>query len=107
MAMERGKMHEWMNVEFKAVCRKHGLSVRGAKGELREHVKVQEFHRRVAAAAWRGSPGVSTSRALGNVAVAITKSTTPCPSEWGIASQDNYPPIALKGLRSKQEIHSP
>ena len=33
-------MHEWTNVEFKAICRKHGLSVRGAKGELMERVKV-------------------------------------------------------------------
>ena len=39
-ALERGKMHEWTNVEFKAICRKHGLSVRGPKGELMEHAKV-------------------------------------------------------------------
>ena len=39
-AMERGGMHEWTNVEFKAICRKHGLIVRGAKGELMERVKV-------------------------------------------------------------------
>ena len=26
-AMERGKLHEWTKVEFKAICRKHGLSV--------------------------------------------------------------------------------
>ena len=30
--MERGKLHEWTNVEFHAICKKHGLSVRGAKG---------------------------------------------------------------------------
>ena len=33
-AMERGRLHEWTNVEFRAICKKHGLSVRGAKGEL-------------------------------------------------------------------------
>ena len=32
--MERGKLHKWMNVEFRAICKKHGLSVRGAKGDL-------------------------------------------------------------------------
>ena len=39
-AMERGKIHDWIDVEFKAICRKHGLSVRGAKSELMERVKV-------------------------------------------------------------------
>ena len=39
-AMERGRLHEWTNVEFKAICRKHGLSVRGGKGELTERVRV-------------------------------------------------------------------
>ena len=33
-AMERGKLHEWTNVEFCAICKNHGLSVRGAKGDL-------------------------------------------------------------------------
>ena len=33
-AMERGKLHEWTNVEFRAICKKHGLSMRGAKGDL-------------------------------------------------------------------------
>ena len=32
--MERGKLYEWTNVEFRAICKKHGLSVRGAKGDL-------------------------------------------------------------------------
>ena len=39
-AMERGNMHEWTKVEFKAICRKHGLSVNKAKGELMECVSV-------------------------------------------------------------------
>ena len=30
-AMERGRLHEWTNVEFRTICKKHGLSVRGAK----------------------------------------------------------------------------
>ena len=38
--MERGRMHEWTNVEFKTIRKKHGLSVRGAKGGLVERVKV-------------------------------------------------------------------
>ena len=38
-AMERGKLHEWIKVQFKAICRKHGLSVSGGKGELRERVR--------------------------------------------------------------------
>ena len=33
-AMQRGNMHEWTHIEFKAICRRHGLSVKGAKGEL-------------------------------------------------------------------------
>ena len=32
--MEQGKLHEWTNVEFRSICRKHGMSVRGAKGDL-------------------------------------------------------------------------
>ena len=43
-AMERGRLHEWTKVEFQAICRKHGLSVRGGKGELMERVRVH-FHR--------------------------------------------------------------
>ena len=39
-AMERGKLLDWTKVEFKAICRKHGLSVNGGKGELMEHVRV-------------------------------------------------------------------
>ena len=39
-AMERGKLHDWTKVEFKAICRKHGLSVSGGKGELMERVRV-------------------------------------------------------------------
>ena len=38
--MERGRLHEWTKVEFKAICRKHDLSVSGGKGELMEHVRV-------------------------------------------------------------------
>ena len=40
-AMERGRLHEWTKVEFKAICRKHGLSVGGGKGELMERVRVR------------------------------------------------------------------
>ena len=39
-AMERGKLHEGTKVEFKAIFRKHGLSVSGGKGELMERVGV-------------------------------------------------------------------
>ena len=39
-AMERGKLHEWTIVEFKAICSKHGLSVSGGEGELMERVRV-------------------------------------------------------------------
>ena len=39
-AMERGRLHEWTKVEFKAICRKHGLSMGGGKGELMERVRV-------------------------------------------------------------------
>ena len=39
-AMERGRLHEWTKVEFKATSRKHGLSVSGGKGELMERVRV-------------------------------------------------------------------
>ena len=39
-AMERGKLHDWTKVDFKAICRKHGLSVNGGKGELMERVRV-------------------------------------------------------------------
>ena len=35
-----GKLHEWTTVGFKAICRKHGLSVSGGKGELMERVRV-------------------------------------------------------------------
>ena len=38
--MERGKLHEWTKVEFKTICRKHGLGVNGGEGELMEHVRV-------------------------------------------------------------------
>ena len=38
--MERGKVHEWSNVEFMAISRKHGLSVGGGKGELMQGVRV-------------------------------------------------------------------
>ena len=38
--MERGRLHEWTKVEFKAISRKHGLSVSGGKGELMECVRV-------------------------------------------------------------------
>ena len=27
-------MHEWTNIEVKAICRRHELSVKGTKGEL-------------------------------------------------------------------------
>ena len=37
-AMERGKLPDWTKVEF--ICRKHGLSVNGGKGELMECVNV-------------------------------------------------------------------
>ena len=39
-AMERGKLCEWTNVEFRAICKKHSLSVRGAKGDLMGRVTV-------------------------------------------------------------------
>ena len=39
-AMERGWLHEWTKVEFKAISTKHGLSVSGGKGELMERVRV-------------------------------------------------------------------
>ena len=39
-AIERGRLHEWRKVEFNAICRKHGLSVGGGKGELMERVRV-------------------------------------------------------------------
>ena len=38
--MERGRLHEWTKVEFKAISRKHGRSVSGGKGELMERVRV-------------------------------------------------------------------
>ena len=39
-AMERGKLHVWYKVEFKAISRKHGLSVSGGacQGALLEVV---------------------------------------------------------------------
>ena len=43
-AMERGSMHERTHTEFKAICRRHGLSVKGAKGELMWRVE-SHFHR--------------------------------------------------------------
>ena len=39
-AMERGKLHEWTKVEFKAISRNRGLSGSGGKGELMERVRV-------------------------------------------------------------------
>ena len=39
-ATEKGKLHVWTKFEFKAICRKHGLSVSGWKGELMERVRV-------------------------------------------------------------------
>ena len=39
-ATERGRLHEWLKVEFTAISRKHGLSVSGGKGELIECVRV-------------------------------------------------------------------
>ena len=39
-AMERGRLHEWTQVEFNPICRKHGLSVGEGKGELMERVRV-------------------------------------------------------------------
>ena len=39
-AMERGRLHEWIVVDFKAICRMHDLSLRGRKSELMERVKV-------------------------------------------------------------------
>ena len=39
-AMERGRLHQWNKVEFKAISRKHGLRVSGGKGELMERVRV-------------------------------------------------------------------
>ena len=38
--MGMGRMHEWTNIEFRSICRKHGLSVKGAKGDLMERVRV-------------------------------------------------------------------
>ena len=42
-AMERGNMHDSTKVEFKAICRKHCLSVNGGKAELMEHVRVYQL----------------------------------------------------------------
>jgi hypothetical protein len=39
-AIERGVLHEWAVVEFRAIYRKHGLSVRGGKSVPMERVKV-------------------------------------------------------------------
>ena len=39
-AMERGKVHDWTTVEFKAISRKHGLSVSAGEGEVMGRVKV-------------------------------------------------------------------
>ena len=38
-AMQRGSMHEWTHIEFKAICRRHDLSVKGTKGELMQRVQ--------------------------------------------------------------------
>ena len=43
-AMERGRLHVWTNVEFRAICKKHGLSVRGAKGDLMGWVTAHFQH---------------------------------------------------------------
>ena len=42
-AMQRGGMHEWTHIQFKAICRRHGLSVKGVKGELMQCVH-SHFH---------------------------------------------------------------
>ena len=42
--MERGRMREWTHIEFKAICRRHYLSVKGAKGELMQRVKAHSHH---------------------------------------------------------------
>ena len=39
-AIERGRLHKWTIVEFRAICRKHDLSVRGGESEPIERVKV-------------------------------------------------------------------
>ena len=39
-AIERGKLHQRTELEFKAVSRKHGFSVSGGRGELMERVRV-------------------------------------------------------------------
>ena len=39
---ERGRLHEWTNVEFPAICKKHGLSVRRAKGGVMGRVTAHD-----------------------------------------------------------------
>ena len=36
-----GRMHECSYVEFRSICRKYRLSVKGARGDLIERVRVQ------------------------------------------------------------------
>ena len=47
-AIERGRLHEWTAVEFRAIYRTHDVSMRGGKSEMMEHVKVhfQGLYRR-------------------------------------------------------------
>ena len=33
-AIERGSVHGWSHILFKAICKRYGLSVKGARGEL-------------------------------------------------------------------------
>ena len=37
-AMNQGRMHEWTDVELRAVCRKHALKVHGKKADLTQRV---------------------------------------------------------------------
>ena len=37
------RLHEWTNVELCTICKKHGLNVRGAKGDLMARVTVQVY----------------------------------------------------------------
>ena len=39
-AMKMSMLHEWTNVEFHTICKKHGLNVRGAKGDLMGRVAM-------------------------------------------------------------------
>ena len=38
-AMQRGSLHEWTHIGFKAICRRHDLTVKGTKGELMQCVQ--------------------------------------------------------------------